>query len=101
MIIQTDNRISLGSLPLAQSHLNKTAARAKSESPAASPEAATSDLQNTVTAQNLASAISPLQDAPAARAAIQAVRQSFFANPASALLAQANQLPENALQLLQ
>ena len=54
-----------------------------------------------VSAQNIASAISPLQDAPAARAAIQAVRQSFFANPASALLAQANQLPENALQLLQ
>jgi hypothetical protein len=102
MIIDTNSRISPGLLQTPQSWLNKTAARAKSESPAAaSPESDTSASQATLAAQNIASAISPIQDAQAAQAAIRAARQSFFANPASALLAQANQLPENALQLLQ
>jgi hypothetical protein len=101
MIIDTNSRISPGLLQTPQSRLNKTAARAKSESPAAaSPESETSASQATLAAQNIASAISPIQDAEAARAMMQKVRQNFLANPGSAMLAQANQVPENALRLL-
>ena len=47
------------------------------------------------------SAVSPLADSAAAQAAIQAARKQFLTQPNVALLAQANQLPQNALQLLQ
>lgn len=102
MIIDTNSRISPDLLQTPPSRLNQTAARAKSESPAAaSPPAETSDSQAMVAAQNIASAILPIQDAEAARAMLQKVRQNFLANPGSAMLAQANQVPENALRLLQ
>jgi hypothetical protein len=100
MIIDTHSRISPGLLQTPPSKVNKTAASADSESPAAaSPPAETSDNQVILAAQNIAS-ISPLQDAEAARAMMQKVRQNFLANPGSAMLAQANQVPENALRLL-
>jgi flagellin len=113
MIIDTHSRISSGLPQTAQSRLNKTAANSKPESSAnsgmaatrlyaaAAPPTETSDSQATVTAQNIASALSPIQDAEAARALIQKVRHNFLANPGSAMLAQANQVPENALRLLQ
>lgn len=100
MIIDANTRISPGLLQTPPSRLNKTAANAESESPAAaSPPAETSDNQVILAAQNTAS-ISPLQDGEAAGAMIQKVRQNFLANPGSAMLAQANQVPENALRLL-
>ena len=79
---------------------SEAAARKK---PAALADTATeiSAAQTLVTAQNITSALSPLQDAAAARAAIQNLKQNFFANTGSAMLAQANQVPENALRLLQ
>ena len=98
MIIDTNSRVSPG---LNQSKVQSP--KSKTGTVDQAPE--TSDLGAStlasLSAQNIASAITPLQDAPAARAAIQAVRQNFLANPARALLAQANPLPENALQLLQ
>lgn len=101
MIIDTHSRISPGLLQTPPSRLNKTAANTQSESPAdANLTTETSDSQASVAVQNIASAISPLQDAEAARAMMQKVRQNFLANPGSAMLAQANQVPENALRLL-
>lgn len=112
MIIDPKSRISPGLLQTPPSRPNKTTASATSESTAsnsvaatrldaaASPPAETSDSQATVAAQNIASALSPLEDAEAARALMEKVRQNFLANPGSAMLAQANQVPENALRLL-
>jgi hypothetical protein len=63
MIIDTNTRISPGLLQTTQSKPNKSAARAKSESSAAaSPESDTSS-PATLAAQNVASAISPIEDA--------------------------------------
>lgn len=100
MIIDANSRISPGLLQTPPSRLNKTAANAESESTAAaSPPAETSDNQVILAAQNVAS-ISPIQDGEDAAAMMQKVRQNFLANPGSAMLAQANQVPENALRLL-
>jgi flagellin len=102
MIINTTSRISPGLLQTPPSQLNKTATRAKAQSPpAAISESETAASQAALAAQNIASVVSPIQDAQAARAAIQAARQQFMAQPNLAMLAQANQLPQNALRLLQ
>ncbi len=88
--------------PIASSLLNAATARppkAKSSAPA-DADAAFAD-RVLITSQNMASAVSPLQDAEATRAALQAVRKQFLAQPNVAMLAQANQLPQNALRLLQ
>lgn len=101
MIITSNTQISNSLLSAAQSRLQKPATRASAETPAASAPSDPGADQLLVTAQNIASAVSPLADTAAAQAAIQAVRKQFLAQPNVAMLAQANQLPENALRLLQ
>lgn len=101
MIITSNTQISNSLLTSAQARLQKPATRASSETPAATAPSDPGADQLLVTAQNIASAVSPLTDTAAAQAAIQAVRKQFLAQPNVAMLAQANQLPQNALRLLQ
>lgn len=96
MIINAHNQISNPLLNAAQARPQKAKASATAEA----PEASLAD-QVMITSQNIASAVSPLADADAARAALQAVRKQFLAQPQVAMLAQANELPQNALRLLQ
>jgi len=97
MIIDSSNRISTTLLPTSPARTNKTPAPASAEASAADTDVD----QTRVAQQNAASAVTPLQDADAARAAIQSIRKNFLAQPEVAMLAQANQLPQNALRLLQ
>ncbi|MFO1488092.1 MAG: flagellin [Verrucomicrobiota bacterium] len=77
-----------------------SAARAPRQKAAADVPASPAD-QAVIASQNMVSAVSPLQDAGATRAALEAVRKQFIAQPSVALLAQAKELPQNALRLLQ
>ena len=100
MIINATNSSSSASiLQSAQTRSQKTAAKTSAET-AASPADTLAD-QVMIASQNIVSAVSPLPDADATRAALQAVRKQFLAQPEVALRAQANQLPQNALRLLQ
>ena len=100
MIINaTSSQASASLLQSAQSRLHKSKAGAGSET-AAAPANPFAD-QAVITSQNIVSAVSPLADAEATRAALQAVRKQFLTQPSVAMLAQANQLPQNALRLLQ
>ena len=93
MIINaTNTQASASLLQAAPARLQKPTARAGSETAADSA---------VIISQNMASTVSPLQDTTATRAALQAVRKQFMAQPQVAMLAQANQLPQNALRLLQ
>ncbi len=96
MIINANPQISSSLLTSAQARPPRT----KPSAPAESAEASLAD-RVMITSQNMASTVSPLQDAGATRAALQAVRKQFMAQPNVAMLAQANQLPQNALRLLQ
>jgi len=100
MIINASNsQTSASLLQSAQTRSQKAASRTSAET-AAAPTGALAD-QVIIASQNIASAVSPLQDADATRAALQSVRKQFLAQPNVAMLAQANQLPQNALRLLQ
>jgi flagellin len=57
--------------------------------------------QLTVTAENLNAASSQLKDPGAARKSVNYAQQNMMAQPAAAMLAQANQLPETVARLLQ
>ncbi len=96
MIINANPQISSSLLNAAQTRPQKTKPSATTEI----PEASLND-RVMITSQNMASTVSPLQDMQATRAALQAVRKQFMAQPNVAMLAQANQLPQNALRLLQ
>lgn len=88
--------------PIASSLLNAATARppkAKSSAPADADTSLADRVM--ITSQNMASTVAPLQDGEATRAALQSVRKQFLAQPNVAMLAQANQLPQNALRLLQ
>ena len=101
MIINATNSPATASLlQSAQSRLQKTTARASGETAAADPADQIAD-KVAIISQNMASTIAPLQDGAATRAALQSVRKQFMAQPSVAMLAQANQLPQNALRLLQ
>ena len=100
MIINaTNTQASASLLQAAPARLQKPTARAGSET-AAAPSESSAD-SAVIISQNMASTVSPLQDTTATRAALQAVRKQFMAQPQVAMLAQANQLPQNALRLLQ
>ena len=96
MIINANTQISSSHLTAAPARPHKP----KSSAPAETADASLAD-RVMITSQNMASTVSPLQDADATRAALQAVRKQFMAQPNVAMLAQANQLPQNALRLLQ
>ena len=96
MIINANTQITSSLLNAAPARPHKT----KMSAPAETSDAALAD-RVMITSQNMASTVSPLQDADATRAALQAVRKQFMAQPNVAMLAQANQLPQNALRLLQ
>ena len=102
MIINaTNTQASAGLLQSAPPRVHKQhTAHAGEETATASPSDPLADTSEIIS-QNMASTVSPLQDPEAARAAIQAVRKQFMAQPSVAMLAQANQLPQNALRLLQ
>lgn len=100
MIINaTHSQATASLLQSASSRLQKSTARAGSEAAAAPTDSAADSA--VIISQNMASTVSPLQDTAATRAALQAVRKQFMAQPQVAMLAQANQLPQNALRLLQ
>ena len=97
MIINNQSQIS-SDLPLQAAPTRRNLANM----PAADgTQVGTSATQTMLAAQNTTSALSPVTNADAARALIQTLKKNFFANPGSAMLAQANQVPENALRLLQ
>ena len=73
---------------------------AKAPAPPAAPENSAGE-QLAVRENNLTAANSHLQDADAAKATLEQLRQSILGQPANALLAQANSLRQSALQLLQ
>ena len=101
MIINaTSSQASATLLQPAPARLHKHKAHAAGETDAADQTNLIADKADIVS-QNMASTVSPLQDTEAARAALQAVRKQFMAQPNVAMLAQANQLPQNALRLLQ
>lgn len=98
MTINAPNNQAAASL--LQSRLPKTTAQPGAQTPAAAQTDSIAE-QAMIISQNMASTVSPLQDTTAAQAAMQAVRKQFLAQPNLAMLAQAQQLPENALRLLQ
>ena len=99
MIINATNSQTAASfLQSASARPHKPKTSAASEN---SETAGASTDQALITSQNIASAVSPLQDTAATHAALQTVRKQFMAQPNVAMLAQANQLPQNALRLLQ
>jgi flagellin len=98
MIINTDR--------LSANALQPTLARGKSANAPASQTAPETQFtpageQLAVRENNLTAANSHLQDVDAAKATLEQVRQSILGQPAKAILAQANSLPQSALQLLQ
>lgn len=95
MIINTDR--------LPANVLRPAPARGKSANAAASPAAPGNPAgeQLAVRENNLTAANSHLQDADAAKATLEQLRQSILGQPANAMLAQANSLRQSALQLLQ
>ena len=101
MIINaTNSQVPASLLQSASAKLHKHKANAAGETADSDSTISAAD-QSVIASQNIVSAISPLKDADATRAALQAVRKQFLAQPDVAMLAQAKQVPQNALRLLQ
>lgn len=96
MIIQSHSPVSTNPLPAAPKNAGRAQLAAKA---GALVEHAAAEA--VVTEQNIAAALSPIENAEGARAMMQLLRKQFLAQPEVAMRAQANQLPQNALRLLQ
>ena len=103
MIIDNSSTSALNLLPVAPARTQKTHGHKKTEATEAAESTPdeTAATQTAVATQNTASILSPVADASSARSLIQSLKQNFLQNPGSAMLAQANQVPQNALRLLQ
>ena len=100
MIISTD-RLSANDLRLTLARPGKAAAH--TPAPQAAPQAFLTPAAEhlAVKENNLTAANSHLQDVDAAKATLDQVRKSILGQSRIAMLAQANSLPQSALQLLQ
>jgi hypothetical protein len=100
MIIDSNMAVA-NNLPAGKAHRRSGSKTVDPAENAAVAAAQTAASKLSVSTENLTAAGSPIQDANEAMKSTEYARASFLAQPGTAILAQANSMPQSALRLLE